>query len=107
MKSYRLTVSAWQMLQRLSQDNTALIFDDEDGRFYFCRRGESVDLVRTSTFDALNSAGMVRRERQLVPSYVISDKGVSALRVRMLSSDLEDDENVIPRITIESQPATN
>jgi hypothetical protein len=103
MKAHRLTLAAWQMLQRLGQPNTSLRFSQCDGRFYFVLREECVDLVRTSTIEALNTSGMVRRERNISPSYVISDKGLTALRNRMPLAELDLDEYVIPRITVDSQ----
>lgn len=87
----RLTVAAWQMLQRLGQPHTCLLFCRDDGRFHFFIRDERSDLVRPSTIDALDKAGMLRRERFEIPSYIISDKGVSALRMRMRSADFDDD----------------
>lgn len=103
MKSHRLTLAAWQMLQRLGQPDTALRFSQCDGRFYFVLRGECFDIVRTSTIDALNSSGMVRRDRNVSPSYVISDKGLTALHRRMPLAELDTEEYVIPRITVDSQ----
>jgi hypothetical protein len=92
------------MLQRLSQPGAALEFCDGDGRFYFNLRGVRLDLVRPSTMDALNNAGMIRRERATVPSYAINDKGRTALRDRLPNDELLDvDVPVMHNITVVSQ----
>jgi hypothetical protein len=83
------------MLQRLDQPRTQLQFCEEAGRFYFILRGEYLDLVRPSTIDALTSSGMIRRERDAVPSYVISEKGQIAVRKKLTANELEDEPAAI------------
>lgn len=101
MRSHRLSIASWQMLQRLSQPEAALVFSCDDGRFHFTLRGSRHDMVRPSTVDALNDAGMVRRLRSSVPIYAISEKGVSSLRERLSKDDLATtDEPVMSNITV-------
>jgi hypothetical protein len=81
------------MLQRLSQPTAVLLFCRDEGRFYFHLRGERLDLVRPTTIDALNNAGLIRRERNAVASYEINDKGIIALRDRMPNVELDAEAN--------------
>ena len=91
MRSFRLSLASWQMLQRLSQQTAVLEFCQDDGRFHFNLRGVRLDLVRPSTIEALNNASLLRRERNVVASYVINEKGITALRDRLPSAELLDD----------------
>lgn len=87
----RFSLAAWQLLQRLDQASTCLMFCREDGRFHFTIRDVRCDLVRPSTIEWLSKYGMIRRERFSLPSYVISDKGMSALKSRLSPADLDGD----------------
>ena len=104
MRQFRLTIASWQMLQRLSQPEAALVFSENDGRFHFILRGKRHDMIRPSTLDALNNAGLLRRERTTIPSYAINEKGLTALRERLSKDDfLASDEPVMSNITVLSQ----
>ena len=104
MRSYRIEPASWQMLQRLAQPNAVIDFCQDDGRFYFRLRDARLDLVRPSTLDALSNAGLVKRERNALPSYVISDKGIRTLRDRLPKGEVLDDElGVISNITLVSE----
>lgn len=100
MKSFRLTLAAWQMLQRLSQSSAVLQFCSDDGRFHFTLRGVRQDMVRPSTMDALNKAGFLRRESTAQPSYVINEKGSAELNKRWMPVE---DVPVIPKITLSAK----
>jgi hypothetical protein len=76
----RVTVAAWKLLRQLDRETAALAFSVQDGRFYLTVHDEVVDLVRSSTIDALSAAGLIRRERTAAPWYSISDGGRKALR---------------------------
>lgn len=92
MRSFRLTIASWQMLQRLSQPTAVLEFSEDDGRFHFCLHGVILDLVRKSTIDALSAAGLIVRERFDFPSFVINEKGSNALKTRLSKDELAADE---------------
>ena len=87
----RLSISAWQLLQRLGQPYACLLFCREDGRFHFTIRDERYDLVRPSTIDVLDKSGLLKRERFTRPSYVITDKGRHMLRQRTSAVVSEND----------------
>jgi hypothetical protein len=65
-----------------------------------------MDLVRPSTIEALSTAGMIRRGREPAPVYVISDKGVAALRKRITANEL-DEEPVSQYLTVVSAETGN
>jgi hypothetical protein len=88
MKGLRLSLAAWQLLQRLGQDTAALVFLPDDGRFYFTLHDRTVDLVRQSTIDALSGAGLIRREKSTAPWYSISERGREAIQERVDKAEL-------------------
>jgi hypothetical protein len=105
MRSHRIEPASWQMLQRMAQPSAVIDFCQDDGRFYFRLRDGRLDVVRPSTIDALTNAGLVKRERNVSPSYVISDKGIRMLKDRLPKSELiPDDVPVISNITLVSDP---
>lgn len=88
-RNQRLSPEAWHVLQRLSQKDAAVCFVED--RYYFALREKSIDIVRSSTVDALMRGGYIMRDRTVEPWYVIGEGGKSALKRRAIFLEIGND----------------
>lgn len=85
----RKSVAAWQLLQRMDQDEVGVIFNAENMRYHFLQHCRVVDPIDERSLNLLTSEGFVRRERSAIPVYTITDKGREALKHREAPQELE------------------
>ncbi len=91
----RKSVAAWQLLQRMSQAEVALIFNAETGRTHFMQHCRVMDPVHPGSMDLLMDAGFVHRERSAIPVYTITEKGRDALKHREVPEEISDEANAL------------
>lgn len=86
----RKSVAAWQLLQRLSQAETGLIWNHGTGGFHFIQHCRVMDPIDRRSLDQLSVNGFVRRERSAIPVYMITEKGRVALAQREAPEVLDE-----------------
>lgn len=95
----RKSVAAWQLLQRLSQAETGLIFNSGSGRYHFIQHCRVMDPVDPRSVDQLTANGFVNRLRSAIPVYSITEKGREALSSHEAPEELAEELQIAAAVS--------